>query len=410
MTRPSRPSSTRAWRRRTPRRACSTRWRSIPRRTGSRCRTTRRTTRRRTSGTVRRFRRSSAPICGAPRCCRGRSRTWTSPVSGPRRRRRRHGRTRCCTSCSSTGSPTAREDGVRDVAGAVVAGTTPPWRPADADTAVQTDADAQAWRAAGVGWVGGTLAGVRSKLGYLARLGVTALWVSPVLTQAAPAPGAVASNYHGYATQDFLTVDPRFGDADALRALVDDAHAAGLRVILDVVLNHAGDVFAYEPTVFDARWDGRRVPGGGLADPGGPRAVHARGRRRGLAGRRGAPGRAAPAGELHPPRPDRRLEPVPRVRRGRLRGAQGHRPRQRRAGRLPAVARARGAHPGVLLVAGVRRPRRVPGRRRQAHGSRRHPVLRLGRARVRAVDRQGPLPAGRRDHRVARRTRSRPWS
>ena len=64
----------------------------------------------------------------------------------------------------------AREDGVRDLAGAVVAGSTPPWRPADADTAVQTDADAQAWRAAGVGWVGGTLAGVRSKLGYLARL------------------------------------------------------------------------------------------------------------------------------------------------------------------------------------------------------------------------------------------------
>ncbi|HEX5811301.1 MAG TPA: dienelactone hydrolase family protein, partial [Pseudonocardia sp.] len=135
-----------------------------------------------------------------------------------------------------------REDGVRDLTGTVVAGATPPLRPGDGGGAVQTDADAQAWRAAGVDWVGGTLDGVRSKLGYLARLGVTALWVSPVLTQAAPAPGAVANNYHGYATQDFLSVDPRFGDADALRALVDDAHAAGMRVILDVVLNHAGDV------------------------------------------------------------------------------------------------------------------------------------------------------------------------
>jgi dienelactone hydrolase/glycosidase len=162
-----------------------------------------------------------------------------------------------------------REDGVRDLTGAVVAGATPPWRPGDADTAVQTDADARAWRAAGVGWVGGTLAGVRSKLGYLARLGVTALWVSPVLTQAAPAPGAVASNYHGYATQDFLTVDPRFGDAAALRALVDDAHASGLRVILDVVLNHAGDVFAYDPSVFDARWDGREYPVAGWRTPAG---------------------------------------------------------------------------------------------------------------------------------------------
>ena len=53
-TRRSRPSSTRAWRPRTPRRECGTRWRSIPRRTGSRYRTTRRTTRRRTSGTGRR--------------------------------------------------------------------------------------------------------------------------------------------------------------------------------------------------------------------------------------------------------------------------------------------------------------------------------------------------------------------
>ena len=219
-------------------------------------------------------------------------------------------------------------------------------------TAVQTDADAQAWRAAGVGWVGGTLAGLRSKLGYLARLGVTALWVSPVLKQAAPAPGAVASNYHGYATQDFLAVDPpvrrrgraaRAGRRRARRGAAGDPRRRpeprGRRVRLR------------PRRVFDAAVGRPRVPGGGLADPGGPRAVHARGRRRRVAGRRGAPGRAARAGELHPPRPDRRLGPVPRVRRGRLRGAQGHRPRRRPARRLPAVARARGAHPGVLLVA-----------------------------------------------------------
>jgi glycosidase len=134
---------------------------------------------------------------------------------------------------------------------------------------MQTDADAAVWRAAGTQWVGGTLAGLRSKLGYLARLGVTALWISPVLKQAAPPPGAASGNYHGYATQDFLAVEPRFGDAEDLRALVADAHAAGLRVILDVVLNHAGDVFAYDRTVFDARWDGREYPVDGWRTPDG---------------------------------------------------------------------------------------------------------------------------------------------
>ena len=162
-----------------------------------------------------------------------------------------------------------REDGVRDLGGAVVTGSTPPLRPGDVGNAVQTDADAAVWRAAGTRWVGGTLAGLRSKLGYLARLGVTALWISPVLKQAAPPPGAAAGNYHGYATQDFLAVDPRFGDADDLRGLVADAHAAGLRVILDVVLNHAGDVFAYDRTVFDARWDGREYPVDGWRTPDG---------------------------------------------------------------------------------------------------------------------------------------------
>jgi glycosidase len=163
----------------------------------------------------------------------------------------------------------AREDGVRDLAGKPVAGATPLLRPGDEGNAVRTDDGAAAWRAAGAQWVGGTLAGVRSKLGYLARLGVTALWISPVLRQAAPSPGAVAENYHGYATLDFLAVEPRFGTADELRALVADAHAAGLRVILDVVLNHAGDVFAYDPAVFDARWDGREYPVVGWRTPSG---------------------------------------------------------------------------------------------------------------------------------------------
>jgi glycosidase len=161
-----------------------------------------------------------------------------------------------------------REDGVRDLEGAVVDGTTPRLRPGDEDGAVGSESGAAAWRAAGTSFAGGTLAGVRSKLGYLKRLGVTALWISPVLKQTATPPGR-ASNYHGYATQDFLTVEPRFGDADALRDLVAAAHGAGLRVVLDVLLNHAGDVFAYDPTVLDARWDGREYPVAGWRTPDG---------------------------------------------------------------------------------------------------------------------------------------------
>ena len=127
---------------------------------------------------------------------------------------------------------------------------TGPYAPADNGNAVRSDADAERWRAAGRTWVGGTLAGIRSKLGYLGGLGVTALWISPVLKQARSLDG---DNYHGYATQDFLHLDPHFGSASDLRDLVRDAHDAGLRVILDVVVNHAGDVFAYQA---DAPWDG----------------------------------------------------------------------------------------------------------------------------------------------------------
>jgi glycosidase len=100
---------------------------------------------------------------------------------------------------------------------------------------------------------GGTFDGVRRQLDYLDRLGVGAIWLSPVLKNCQYNP----ATYHGYGIQDFLAIEPRFcRDPDAarrdprlaeeeLRALVDEAHARGIYVILDVVLNHAGDVFEY---------------------------------------------------------------------------------------------------------------------------------------------------------------------
>lgn len=97
---------------------------------------------------------------------------------------------------------------------------------------------------------GGTFKGVQAQLPYLADLGVKALWLSPVLKNSKP---DFDYNYHGYATQDFVNVDERFA-SDGTRAtaerelteLVDEAHARGLYVIFDIVLNHAGRVFDYD--------------------------------------------------------------------------------------------------------------------------------------------------------------------
>ncbi|MHC4144057.1 MAG: alpha-amylase family glycosyl hydrolase, partial [Planctomycetota bacterium] len=91
-------------------------------------------------------------------------------------------------------------------------------------------------------WQGGTLKGVQSKLGYLKQLGVTALWLSPVLRQRGH-----LDTYHGYGIQDFLDVDPRFGSRQDLVELVAAAHSEGLRVILDVVFNHSGSNWLYRP-------------------------------------------------------------------------------------------------------------------------------------------------------------------
>jgi glycosidase len=91
-------------------------------------------------------------------------------------------------------------------------------------------------------WQGGTLRGVRSKLDYLKNLGVTAIWIGPVFKQRGH-----LDTYHGYGIQDFLDVDPHFGDRSDLVELVADAHAAGLRIILDVIFNHSGSNWLYPP-------------------------------------------------------------------------------------------------------------------------------------------------------------------
>lgn len=134
------------------------------------------------------------------------------------------------------------------------------------------------WSAAGSGWCGGNLAGLRNKLGYLKRLGVTAVWISPLFKQVAFQP-----TYHGYGVQNFLDVDPHFGTREELRDLVATAHVLGIRVILDIILNHAGNVFAYDADRYkttengiervDPRWDGAPYAVRGFNDANGQATI-----------------------------------------------------------------------------------------------------------------------------------------
>lgn len=106
------------------------------------------------------------------------------------------------------------------------------------------------------GWHGGDLKGLTQQLDELQDLGVTALWINPVQLQQrsgmpaqAPAkmgiPEFTHEAFHGYWIADFEKVDPRFGTEADLKALVDAAHARGIKVLLDVVYNHTGYLSEY---------------------------------------------------------------------------------------------------------------------------------------------------------------------
>eukprot|EP00727_Mastigamoeba_balamuthi_P011755 m51a1_g7201 putative sulfonate abc transporter atp-binding protein (703) ;mRNA; f:199567-201736 len=80
---------------------------------------------------------------------------------------------------------------------------------------------------------GGDLRGIIDRLDYIKDLGATTIWVTPVLKH--------NGDYHGYCTTDFTEIDPGFGTAEELRELTGQAHARGLKVVLDIVVNHVCD-------------------------------------------------------------------------------------------------------------------------------------------------------------------------
>lgn len=86
------------------------------------------------------------------------------------------------------------------------------------------------------GFFGGTLKGVLSKLDYLSELGVNTVWLSPIF----PSP-----SHHGYDGTDFREVNPRYGTKPQLRALIDEMHARGMKLILDYVPNHTSNEHSY---------------------------------------------------------------------------------------------------------------------------------------------------------------------
>lgn len=91
---------------------------------------------------------------------------------------------------------------------------------------------------------GGDWQGIIDQLDYIQDLGVTALWISPVVRNVEEDAGF--ASYHGYWTQSFIDTNPHFGDLAALRRMVDACHKRGIKVILDVVTNHIGQLFYYD--------------------------------------------------------------------------------------------------------------------------------------------------------------------
>ncbi len=96
-------------------------------------------------------------------------------------------------------------------------------------------------------WNGGDLKGATEKLKYIKDLGYNAIWISPIVDNDEPPAGNVWWFYHGYHFKDPYTVDEHFGKNSDFVAFVVAAHKLGIKVLLDVVVNHSGHTFKLRP-------------------------------------------------------------------------------------------------------------------------------------------------------------------
>jgi glycosidase len=94
---------------------------------------------------------------------------------------------------------------------------------------------------------GGDLKGLTARLGYIQGLGATAVWLTPIFKNKAVQgpPGHESAGYHGYWITDFTNVDPHLGTDADFKALVDAAHKRGMKLYMDIVVNHTADVILY---------------------------------------------------------------------------------------------------------------------------------------------------------------------
>lgn len=115
------------------------------------------------------------------------------------------------------------------------------------------------WSESGSKWTGGTIKGIISKIPYLKKLGINAIWVSPLFQQV-----SFEETYHGYGIQNFLEVDSHLGTKQDLKDLVKEAHKQGIYVILDIILNHTGNVFEY--SLSDPKYSGSEYDVKGFRD------------------------------------------------------------------------------------------------------------------------------------------------
>jgi len=98
---------------------------------------------------------------------------------------------------------------------------------------------------------GGDFAGLITRLDYIKGLGTTAIWTTPPFKNKPVQSGT--AGYHGYWILDFLQIDPHLGTNEEYREFIRQAHARGLRVYLDIVVNHTADVIYYQGGKTDYR-------------------------------------------------------------------------------------------------------------------------------------------------------------
>ncbi|MFD0050882.1 alpha-amylase family glycosyl hydrolase [Actinomycetes bacterium NPDC127524] len=98
------------------------------------------------------------------------------------------------------------------------------------------------------GWMGGDLAGVKEKLGYIQSLGIKTIWISPVFE---------GPYSHGYHPASFTKIDRRFGDEQLMKSIIKEAHRRGMKAVYDLVPNHTSN---QHPFFKDAQKNGEKSP------------------------------------------------------------------------------------------------------------------------------------------------------